>query len=125
MEASETVRRNEAIARFMECPLRDELEPLEYWWEGEWIEARDLEFHKYWNDLMLVVDQITIQAGFSYRVIRDDFGDGIFYKCDFTPEHYGSYIHGALGFGKSMIESVWMAVSEHCLSLEPSPGAGV
>jgi hypothetical protein len=119
MEESEITRRNEAIARYMGWTLVDG------WWknhESFLFLSWQLEFHSNWSWLMPCVEEIVAQAGLSYNILRDDFGDGVFYKCDFNPEHYGSYIHGMRGFGKTMIEAVWMAVSDYCLSLEtPAP----
>ena len=122
MEASEITRRNEAIARYMGLEYEDASvsstkrssdKPNMMWvYKSTYYFGGQLKYHRRWSWIMPVVDQIVIQAGLSYRILRDDFGDGVFYMCDFDPEHYGSYAKGMRGFGKTMIEAAWMAVSD-------------
>ena len=106
MEASEIIRRNEAIARFMGDPSK---------WYGGWYKPGDMEFNEDWSHLMPAVEKIlehansraNVPIGASIVLIAER--DAIFRV--FT---YG----GITGFGKTMIEAVWEAVSDYCLSLE-------
>lgn len=117
MEASEIIRRNEAIARFMGLTCPPTYDGPNSIGRG-YYDPNELRYHDEYQWLMTVVDRIVIQAGFSYHVIRDDFGDGTLYKVGFDPEHYGMYIRGVLGYGKTMIEATFLAVSDYCLALE-------
>ncbi len=112
MEASEIVRRNEAIAKFMGCE-----DPK---WEGKYIISNEggmyhmgsdsLAYHKYYSWLMPVVEKIlthrTSMIGSMGTLIREESGE-------FTVMLAG----GNIGKEPTMIDAIFLAVSEYCLAL--------
>ena len=117
MEASDTVRRNEAIARFMGW-RKDEvgwylfdLNPDGVIMGDYYLESAP-EFDTDWGLLMPCAEKI-LKA-------NPDSLDYMLQVIFVTASNkFGCCVKGHYGQGDTAIESVFLAVSEHCLSLEP------
>lgn len=115
MEASEIIRRNEAIARYMGWQFANGA-----WWENDVafpFSSDMLDFHSNWSRLMPVVEKILLAT-------RGEMRMG-FRNEDVCFEVFSPRMNYLAHGNGTMIEAVWMAVSDYCLSLEPSTGAGV
>lgn len=113
MEASEIIRRNEAVARFMGLEWDGE--------EGCWSDprkgeyglftSRALRYDRDYSWLMPCVEKIlshkTSMIGSLIAIAREENGE-------FKVLTAG----GNIGHEKTMIEAMFLAVSEYCLSLE-------
>ena len=118
MEASEIVRRNEAIARFMGWAYVEESE--EQWagykangMEREFYMVGSLCFHTEWSWTMPVVEKISLDAEVSltFRPMGQNLNPLCYASAGQKSKH--SYMDGNL----SPIETVWRAVSDYCLAL--------
>jgi len=120
MEASEIVRRNEAISRFMGLTRPPTYDGPNSVGRG-YYDPNELEYHSEWSWIMPAVEKIIDEVGVSCQMKRDLFDEQIGGEFMFTMEadHYSSYAFPSFkGFGKKAIDAVWLAVSDYCLSLE-------
>lgn len=123
MEASEITRRNEAIAKYMGWTLlqRNDDGNGDWWMTEEERSAMpdmsgvyhgELPFNSDWRALMPVVEKMLSQSssiiGSMVGLVREQSGE-------FTVMLQG----GNIGKEPTMIEAVFRAVSDYCLSLEP------
>lgn len=126
IEATEIVRRNEAIARFMGWIRDTEGYPWylvengiirleQYAWEDS------PAFNSNWNLLMPVIEKISSDA--EVHLAFRPMGKNLQPLCHASAGQKS--IHSYMDGNLSPIEAIWRAVSDYCLSLEPSPAAGV
>lgn len=126
MDQSEIVRRNEAIARFMGWQRDGEGQPWYFEFNGmirdeQYAWQHSPAFDTDWGLLMPVCEKISSDAEvhLSFRPM----GPSIKPLCHASVgrKSRNSY----LDCDGSPILTIWRAASDYCLSLEPSPGAGV
>jgi hypothetical protein len=135
MEQSEIVRRNEAIARFMGLSCPPTYDGPNSIGRG-YYDPNDLQYHSEWQWIMPAMEQILITNKECCDFLcRPSFLNkkGVKEEKVSARTRFSASVPGVRGPVKyfngvsstSLIESVFIAVSDYCLSLEPSPGAGV
>ena len=118
MEASEIIRRNEAVARFMGLTCPPTYDGPNSVGRG-YYDPNDLRYHDEWQWLMPCVEKITMKTGAMFQLRRDDIGEGrTGYYCYFQAMPYGTLEEDIRWNAETMILATFLAVSEYCLSLE-------
>jgi len=109
MEASEIIRRNEAIAKYLGWE-KISRGPQHYtvWESPDGWNYPCLEFDEKWEMLMHAVEKIIKESNLGFHFFPP-FGRDTF-VCRFGTER--NYV------GDTMIEATWLAVSEYVLALK-------
>ena len=109
MQQDEIVRRNTAIATYMKMPFENGVwfDPL----NGFPYLTVELEFHRKWAWIMPAAEKI-VKEWDPNKMIGRLHGD----KLDFVSTFWNSIWSIERVNSKSMIEAIWLAVSDYCLA---------
>lgn len=104
MDQDEITRRNEAIAKYMDSECEDQDTPVYFWFDDHY-DAHELCFNENFEWLMPVVEKVIKERMLAIHIFPPMGHDTFVCRFGIGKNHEGS----------TMIEAVWVAVSEYIL----------